>query len=142
MGFSILFVPVTGDAMDWRSHYLAGFFSTNCGRVRIREDATKATECALKANSDGRPFRVVYDIQGIDSTVAGGIVSKAVGKLLALEFDGCPTGCGFSMLQQRVSIVSCPQPNRLYFNPKRRLNCFQPRLSYLQNLMSPNSEPY
>jgi hypothetical protein len=142
MGFSILFVPVTGDAMDWRSHYLAGFFSTNCGRVRIREDATKATECALKANSDGRPFRVVYDIQGIDSTVAGGIVSKAVGKLLALEFDGCPTGCGFSMLQQRVSIVSCPQPNRLYFNPKRRLNCFQPRLSYPQNLMSPNSEPY
>src|SRR5260370_42593924 len=93
MGFSILLVRVTGDAMDWRSHYSAGLFSTNCGRVRIRKDPTKATECALKANSEGRPFRVVYDIQGIDSTVAGGIVRKSDGKLLALQFDGCPSGC-------------------------------------------------
>jgi hypothetical protein len=142
MGFSILLVRVTGDAMDWRSHYAAGLFSTNCGRVRVREDAARATECALKANSEGRPFRVVYDIQGFDSTVAGGIVRKSDGKLLALQFDGCPTGCGFSMLGQRVSVTSCPQPNRLYVNPKGRLNCFQPQLSFPQNLMSPNIEPY
>lgn|SRR6266850_4329885 len=83
MGFSILLVPITGDVMDWRRHYLAGLFSTNCGRVRVREDARKATKCALKSNSEGRPFRVVYDIQGIDSTVAGGIARKSDGTLLA-----------------------------------------------------------
>ena len=142
MGFSILLVRVTGDAIDWRSNYLAGLFSTNCGRVRVREDATKATQCVLKANSEGRQFRVVYDIQGIDSTVAGGIVRKSDGKLLALQFDGCPIGCGFSILQQRVSVTSCPQPNRLYVNPEGCLNCFQPKLSYPHNIMSPNFESY
>jgi hypothetical protein len=142
MGFSILLVRVTGDAMDWRSHYSAGLFSTNCGRVPVRQDASKATECALKAYSEGRAFRVAYNIQGIDSTVAGGIVRTRDGQLLSLSFDGCPSGCGFSMLQQRVSISSCPKPYHLYVNPKGRLNCFQQQLSYPSNIMSPNFEPY
>ena len=142
MGFSSLIVLITGDAMDWRSHYLAGIFSTNCGRVLVRQDASKATACALKAYSEGRAFRVVYDIQGIDSTVAGGIVRKRNGQLLALSFEGCISGCGFSMWQQRVSVSSCPQPYHLYVNPKGRLNCFQQQLSYPQNIMTPNFEPY
>lgn len=140
--FSFKLVRLTGDAMDWRSHFSAGLFSTNCGRVRVGEDPAKATQCALKANSEGKPFRVVYDIQGFDSAVAGGIVRKSNGKLLALGFVGCPGGCGFSMLQQHVSVSSCPEPNHLYLNPKGRLNCFQPQLSYPQIIMSPNSEPY
>ena len=142
MGFSLWVVRITGDAMDWRSHYLAGLSSINCGRVEVRGDPTKATQCALKANSEGRPFRVAYNIQGFDALVTGGIVRKPNGKLLALQFDSCPSGCGFSLLQQRVSVSSCPEPNQLYVNPKGRLNCFQPQLSYPRNIMSPNVEPY
>lgn len=110
MGLSYVVVPVVGDAMDWKSHYLAGLRSANCGRVKIRGDASKATQCALEENAKGRPFRVIYQIQGFDSIVAGGIVRTPAGKLLALSYDSCPSGCGFSLLQQRVSVGSFQNP--------------------------------
>ena len=137
--------PVTwaiGDAMDWESHYLAGLRSVNCGRVKVRADAFLATQCALQADAKAKPFRVIYNIQGIDSIVAGGIVRTPSAKLLALSYDGCPSGCGFSLLQQRVHVASCPQPYHLYVNPKGRINCFQAQLSPPQDLMSPNLGPY
>jgi len=142
MGLTYPLAFVTGDAMDWESHYLAGVRSADCGRVKIRGDASSSTQCALQAEAQGKPFRVVYNIQGIDSIVAGGVVRTPAGKLLALSYDSCPSGCGFSMLQQRVRITPCPQPYHLYVNPKGRVNCFQEQLSYPKNIMSPNMEPY
>lgn len=142
MGLTYRLVPVTGDAMDWESHYLAGLGAVNCGRVKIRRDPSSATQCALQAYAKGQPFWVIYNIQGFDSIVAGGIVRKSGGALLALTYDSCPSGCGFSLLQQRVLVAPCPQPYHLYVNPRGRINCFQPQLSYPRNLMSPNFEPY
>lgn len=133
---------LTGDEMDWKSHYLAGLGSTNCGRAEVGEIASQVTQCALTADAKGEPFRAIYNIQGIDSRIAGGIVRTRSGKLLALTYDSCPAGCGFSMLRQRVWVTPCPQPYHLYVNPKGRINCFQPGLSYPQNIMSPNFEPY
>jgi hypothetical protein len=142
MGMTYPLTLLTGDAMDWKSHYLAGPLSVNCGRVRVGVDASSATQCALQADAKAKPFRVIYNIQGIDAMVAGGIVRTRDGKLLALTYDSCPSGCGFSLLQQRASVTPCPQPYHLYVNPKGRLNCFQPQLSPPQNIMSPNLEPY
>jgi hypothetical protein len=138
-----LLVPVLGDAMDWRAHYMAGWRSVNCGRVGVGQDAAAASQCALKAQSDGRPFRVVYNIQGFDSRVAGGIVRNRKGELWALSYDSCPSGCGgTSLLIQRVSVNRCPEPYHLFLNPKSRLNCYQAGLSGPSNIMSPNIEPY
>lgn len=138
-----LLVPVLGDAMDWRTRYLAGWRGVNCGRVKIGQDAAPASQCGLKAQSDGRPFRVVYNIQGFDSRVAGAIVRTPDGQLLALSYDSCPSGCGgTSFLGQRVSVNLCPKPFHLFLNPKSRLNCYQPQLSGPSNIMSPNIEPY
>jgi hypothetical protein len=123
-------VPVTGDAMDWVSHFLAGFGGINCGRIGVRGDPSAATKCALEANAEGHPFRVVYNLPGIDASAADGFVRTRHGAILALRFSGCSTGCGFSLLQQRVQIKPCPQPYHLYINPKGRLNCFQEQLSY------------
>jgi len=142
MGLTFPLVHVAGDAMDWKSHYLAGFGSVNCGRVKVRGDASVATQCALQADGKAKPFHVVYNIQGIDSIVAAGIVRTGSGQLLALSYDSCPSGCGFSLLQQRVSVAPCPQPYHLYVNPRGRLNCFQAQLSSPQSIMSPNSEAY
>jgi hypothetical protein len=140
---SNLLVRVVGDAMDWRSRSLAGWHSINCGRVRIGQDPKGATECALKAHSEGRPFRVRYDIMGFDSAVAGGIVRTPDGHLYGLSFDGDPAGQGgVSLWRQRVGRTRCPEPTHLYVNPKGRLNCFQQRLSPPTNIMSPNIEPY
>jgi hypothetical protein len=63
--FGALMVPITGDAMDWKSRYLAGFRGTSCGRVKIGSDPKSATSCALDANAAGKPFQVIYNIQGM-----------------------------------------------------------------------------
>jgi hypothetical protein len=127
---------LTGDRMDWESQLLAGLRSVNCGRVRIRGDASLATQCALHANAEGKPFRVIYEIQGYDSNVAGAVVRTHSGRLLFLSYDG------MSLLRQRIGVSPCPQPYHLYVNPLGRINCFQQELSYPQNIASPNMEPY
>jgi hypothetical protein len=152
IGFMPIFIPISlsdtfirkyGDGMDWRSRWLAGSHSINCGRVRIGQDPSQVTECTLEANAAGRPFRVRYDIRGIDSQVAVGLVKTPNGHLYSLSFDGNPSGGGrTSLLEQVVSVCSCPEPSRLYVNPKGRLNCFQAALSYPSGIMSPNMEPY
>jgi hypothetical protein len=136
-------VRVFGDSMDWRSRRLMGLGGADCGRVRINGDPKVATDCALKAQSEGRPFRVRYDIRGYDAEVAGGIVRTPSGELYALSFDGNIHGGGAtSLLAQRSTQSPCPKPTHLWVNPKGRINCFQQELSYPKDLMSPNMEPY
>lgn len=142
MGLGALTIPVVGYSMQWKSHYLAGLRSVDCGWVKLREDPSKATACAVDANDKGKPFRVAYQIQGFDAIVAGGIVRTPGGKLLALSYDSCPAGCGFSFLMQSTEVAACPKPYHLYVNPKGRINCFQPQLSDPKDVMSPNVEPY
>ena len=132
-----------GDVMDWDGRWLTGRNGIDCGRVRIGGDPHEATDCALTAQKQGRPFRVRYDIQGIDSEVAGGIVRTSSGQLYALSFDGNIAGGGnTTLLLQRVSKVPCPEPIHLWVNPLGRINCFQQQLSYPSSIMSPNMEPY
>jgi hypothetical protein len=134
--------PKVGDLMDWKAAYLAGRHGVNCGRVGVRGDARSATQCALKAQAEGRPFRVAYEIQGYDAIVAGGIVRKPDGRIFALSYDSCPSGCGYDLFAQSVQVAPCPQPFHLYVNPKGRINCFQAALSQPRDIMSPNIEPY
>ena len=143
ISLSDAFIMKYGDAMDWRGAWLAGRRSVNCGRVRIGQDPGAATQCGLEAHAVGRPFRVRYDIMGWDEPVAGGLVGAADGRLYALSFMGDPGGGGrTSLWGQRVDVQSCPEPKRLYVNPKGRLNCFQAALSPPAGLTSPNMEPY
>ena len=120
-----------------------GRYGIDCGRVEVRGDPKEATACALKAQAEGRPFRVRYDILGYDSAVAGGIVRTPTGQLYALSFDSDPMGRpGTSFSRQVVSETPCPQPIHLWVNPKGRINCFQQQLSQPANIMSPNVDPY
>lgn len=140
---STMVVRVFGDAMDYRSIRLVGWRGVDCGTVEIDGDPQEATECALQAHNQGKPFRVRYNLQGIDSTVAAGIVRTPDGKLYGLSFDGDPTGGGgTSLFRQRVGQFACPEPIRLWVNPKGRINCFQQQLAPPKNLMSPNFEAY
>jgi hypothetical protein len=143
ISLSDAFLAKYGDAMDWRGAWLAGRRSVNCGRVGIGQDSGAATQCGLEARAAGRPFRVRYDIRGYDEPVAGGLVGAADGRLYALSFMGDPSGGGrTSLWGQRVYVQSCPEPFRLYVNPKGRLNCFQAALSPPAGITSPNMEPY
>jgi hypothetical protein len=142
LGVGALIIPIFGYSAQWKSHHLAGLRSIDCGWVRLREDPSKATSCALDADAKGKAFRVIYQVQGFDAIVAAGIVRTPDGRLLAVSYDSCPSGCGFSFFQQTTQVSSCPVPHHLYVNPKGRLNCFQQQLSYPSNIMSPNMEPY
>ena len=129
--------------MDWKGGWLAGRQGINCGRVEVHGDPTAATACAIKAQAEGKPFRVVYNIMGYDSPVAGGIVRTPDGEVYGLSFNGDSSGSsGLALFGQRVSKAPCPKPIHLWVNPKGRVNCFQQQLSPPAGITAPNVEPY
>ena len=136
-------VPMIGDSMDWRSRWFMGRHGIDCGEVKVHGDPTTATNCVLKADSQGRPFRVRNDIMGYDSAVAGGIVLTPRGEFYGLSFNGDPAGQGgTSLFRQHVTTTPCPRPVHLWVNPKGRINCFQQQLSPPAGITAPNFEPY
>lgn len=129
------------DLLEKRSEKLAGPGAVECGRVGIRADPKAATACALAAQEAGKPFRIRYDLQGIDSAVAVAIVRTPSGKVDALNYDSDPSGGG----RRGGGVVyptSCPEPVHLWVNPSGRINCFQQATSSPKDVMSPNLEPY
>ena len=136
---SVFLLPIVGDAMDRQSRHLMGPSGIDCGTVKVHADPKAATDCALEAQAEGKPFRVRYDVMGYDSEVAGGIVRTREGKLYALSFDGDISGQGgTSLFRERVTRADCPQPIHLWVNPKGRINCFQQQLSPPSGITSPN----
>jgi hypothetical protein len=115
----------------------------DCGRVRIGGDPGPATDCALAAFEEKRAFLIRYDLQGIDSDVAIGLVGTPDGSVKALLFDGDPHGQGgTSLSRQRVGEEACPAPVVLFRSPKGRLSCFPPDPEAKRSIMSPFREAY
>jgi hypothetical protein len=132
----------TSDLLEERMKELAPG-AINCGRVGIRLDPRQASKCAMDAFKSKKSFQVRYDLQGIDSNVAVGWVSTAAGAVIAISFDGDPTGRGgTSASRQRVDERACPQPVKLFASPQGRLNCFPPDPNAKRNIMSPTFQPY
>jgi hypothetical protein len=113
------------DLMEKRSRVLSGVDGTDCGTVGIKQNPQLATQCALQAYSEGKPFRVRYDLMGIDSSVAEGIVGSPGGRVYALNFDGDPAGHeGTSRTRQWIGVRICPTPVQLWIDSERRVECF------------------
>jgi hypothetical protein len=133
-------VLLPGD-LELQSKNFAGPNAVDCGRVLIQGDPEIATECALAAQKAGKPFRVRYDLQGIDSFVAVAIVRTQVGTVESLMWDSDPSGGG----RRGPGVVfpkRCPEPVHLWVGPHGRVNCFQAEHSPPKDPMSPNAEPY
>lgn len=131
---------LSGD-LELQSKNFAGPGALDCGRVLIDGDPKIATECALAAQRAGKPFRVRYDLQGIDSLVAVAIVRTQAGAVESLMWDSDPSGGG----RRGPGVVfpkECPEPVHLWVNPSGRINCFQNKSSPPKDVMSPNAEPY
>ena len=79
------------DLLDSTCKRLAGIDATDCGRARFVSDA-QVDKCALKASATKKPFRARYDLRGMDSSVAIGIVGTAGGDLYEVNFDSDPSG--------------------------------------------------
>jgi len=131
------------DAMDEGSRKLAGPRAIDCGNVGIRQDPKAATDCAISAFKAGKAFRVRYDFQNIDSSVAAGLVRTPAGKLYGMIFDSAGmTENGSPKEKPRYFITTaCPKPVRIRVTAKGRLNCFPASKSH-GNLMSSKFSPY
>jgi hypothetical protein len=132
-----------GDVWESQARKLSGRRAIDCGRVKVHENANLATECALKAFHEKSPFRVRYDLRGIDSNVSAGLVFTPECKLYAITFDGDPQGQGgTSWSRQRAEKTLCPTPFQVYVNPNGRANCFGKEAVAPHDIMSPNAESY
>jgi hypothetical protein len=134
-------VDSSPDLLESQSKQMVGPRGIDCGRVLVGGDPTTATKCALKAQSSKRPFRVRYDLQGIDSSVAVSIVHTPAGNVGVLQYDSDPLGGG-GRAHENVYPNRCPEPVHLWVNPSGRINCFQKESSPPRDAMSPNAEPY
>jgi hypothetical protein len=150
MFFSVLLGPpfgaTTSDLMDARSRMLAGADAIDCGTVKVKQDPTNATNCALKAFGNKRPFYVRYYVHGIDSEIAGGLAYDKKGNMSALEFDSMGwsakgLGKDSRLVDGRHIIIEpCPRPIALHKTHRGRLTCFSPDPTARPNLMSPGGE--
>jgi hypothetical protein len=115
------------DKLEIESKRLAGPRAIDCGRVKIKGDPKDATECAIGAQKAAKPFRIRYDLQGIDALVAVAIVRTPSGTVGALTYDSDPSGGGH--VGEVVYPKRCPEPVHLWINPSGRINCFQQETS-------------
>jgi hypothetical protein len=125
------------DQLEKQSWELAGSNAVDCGRVPLRSEPKAATACAVAANKAGKPFRVLYDVQGIDSFVAEAYVRSPDGTLQGLLWDSDPSGGG-RRGPGVVNLMQCPSPVHFDVNPQGRLTCFPPRPLAPRNAIHPN----
>jgi hypothetical protein len=80
--------------------------ATDCGRLGVTAtdpEMQTALTCALDAARRGVAFSVVRRYQGIDSSVAEGLMAKAGGATVKFFYDSAPCGgpnCGESFTTQ------------------------------------------
>lgn len=122
-GAQSAFVKTFGDAMDWKSRWIAGRNAVNCGNVPVRRDPEAATDCALRAFAAHEPFRVRYGLQTMDTVMAVGVISSANGQLYEIVFSGgTPTG-RIDLFRQRFLVHACPGQPSLKRTPMGRVTC-------------------
>jgi hypothetical protein len=112
------------DLLEQESRKLVGTDAVDCGRVPIAGDPKAASDCALTAQNKGKPFRVRYDIPGIDSFLAVAMVRTPIGTVSVLQYDSDPSGGG----RRGGGVIypnRCPEPVHLWLNSIGRVNCFQ-----------------
>ena len=114
--------PAAEDRLEIESKRLAGPGAIDCGRVKINGDPKKATQCAIDAQKAATPFRVRYDLMGIDSAVSIAIVRTDIGTVGTLEYDSDPSGG--SHVGEVVYPKRCPEPVHLWINASGRIDCF------------------
>ena len=108
--------------MKLKARGLAGPGAIDCGRVKINGDPKEATQCAIGAQKAAKPFRVRYDLQGIDSAVSLAIVRTSIGTVGTLTYDSDPSGG--SHVGEVIYPKRCPEPVHLWIDQNGRIDCF------------------
>ena len=103
------------DAVQEKLQEFAGSSATNCGRLDVKATADQskaASDCAMQASQNKRPFLVAYDMPGMVVGVAG----NSDGKLYSVQAQGGPS--------PTVTAGDCP--SQLRVAGSGRVTCFAP----------------
>lgn len=89
----------------------AGTGSKDCGVVRLLHPRSEAVRCAQAALEDRTPFRVVFQVQGIDSEIFHGLAVDARGNASWLRWDSDSYGGGYRFFTRAwVKEEACSHP--------------------------------
>lgn len=87
----------------------AGRDARDCGLVPLPSSRAAAVSCANAALGDNRPFSVIFQVQGIDSTVYYALARGADGRVEQLTWDSDVSGGSSLMARRRISRDPCPE---------------------------------
>lgn len=109
------------DGMDKAMKLVTEKGAANCGQVGPRDDRSAADACGVASFKAKKPFHVRYDLQGIDSYVAEGMVGNSKGQLYIFSYDSDPSGG--SNVGERVGKSLCAHPKIVTKDGKQHLEC-------------------
>jgi hypothetical protein len=111
------------DPVSVRLQDAAGPKAVDCGRVKsvAAADTKPASDCALQAAKDKKPFYVAYDMPGLTVGVAG----DSAGKLFAIQAQAPPPAEGQQPAQLKPTDVTItPCPSELRVAASGRVTCY------------------
>lgn len=111
-GSSTATVSKPHDGVDQKLQEYAGSSASDCGRLDVRSaeaQAKSASDCAMQASQEKKPFYVAYDMPGMTVGVAG----NSEGKLFTVQSQG-------------GAVTSGACPSQLRLASSGRVTCFAP----------------
>lgn len=116
----------SSDQLEQKLQQLAGNGAQNCGRIKaVNDGQTKpASDCAMQAAKDKKPFYVAYDMPGLSVAVAG----SGDGKLYAVQSQSLASAEGEAANQPTgpTELTVTPCPSELRLASSGRVTCFTP----------------
>jgi hypothetical protein len=121
-----------------RLKQLAGDGAIDCGIVGVLAKPDDASNCALKARADKKPFFVRYCVQGIDTEQVIGFAGTASGDISSVWYYGAGYETGWHSTTKgdsgrrklkfsdddRISIEECAKPVNFRKANNARVTCF------------------
>lgn len=94
----------------------------DCGRIAASRDATPASECALNARMNRKPFHVRFDLQGYEGIYAFGLAGDGSENLYAVEDDSLLADVA-PVAGTRIVVTPCPKPIETRISTRGILTC-------------------
>jgi hypothetical protein len=113
--------PTTEQFESQHLRRTAGWFSRDCGVVKLHDDPSKAMLCASSAMRERHSFRVAFEWVGVDSHGLTGLAGTSSGDIYEITTDEMSAGGGIANAPpvRVVTVSKCGQPAReIAFGPR------------------------
>ena len=94
----------------------------DCGRIAVSQDRTPASECALNALMNKKPFHLRFDLQGYEGIYVFGLAWDGSENLYAVE-DYSLFADMTPVAGARIGVTPCPKPIKTRITAGGILTC-------------------